>query len=588
MALQTLSPGAESTLVIAPMLIVLVAAVGTLLLGTRPRARAGVSLAGGAAYLVAVAAIDWYVVLAPDAPGAATYQVGGLPAPFGITLVADGLSAFMLTMVGVIGVASLVFSIRVLPELDRRSYYFPLFHFLALGVTGAFLTGDLFNLFVWFEVMLMVSYIFVAYYGGPQHTRAAFWYVALNLLASAVFLLGVGGIYATTGTLNMADLARRLAAPAAYGIDPGPVVGLLGLLLSVFAIKAGLVPFQFWIPTAYRAAPPPITALLAGATKKVGIYAIIRLSFTVFADAQIGVDLAIPAVGTILAGDSPLAFIGAVLFVMGTASILVGGLGAVGRDSLEGVLAYSSIGQVGFIAVPVAIAATTTVPDVRHIAIVAALVYALNHALAKGMLFLAVGAVRTATGTSRLADLGGLASRSPPLAGAFFIGSLALVGIPPLSGFFGKFLVFDAAAQAGSMSVLVLLLAGSLLTIAYVTRAWNRSFWGQRTPAVDDAVTDPVQVAVLLALAVTIVAVGIGFEPIYRFADAAATAALDTDGYIDAVDPNQTVSGADGGNVDAGAGAGEGGGGGETGMGTEPETEPGTGTINTSNGGDTP
>ncbi|RKD97984.1 complex I subunit 5 family protein [Halopiger aswanensis] len=529
--------GTESQLVIAPMLIVLVAAVASLLLGRWPRARIGVSLAGGAAYAVAVAAIDWYIVLAPDAPGIATYQVGDWVAPVGITLVVDGLSAFMLTMVAVLGIASLVFSTRVLPEIDRRSYYFPLFHFLALGVTGAFLTGDLFNLFVWFEVMLMASYIFVAYYGGPQHTRAAFWYVSLNLLASAVFLLGVGGIYAVTGTLNMADLSRRLADSAAFGIEPEAALGLYALLLSVFAIKAGLVPFQFWIPTAYRAAPPQISALLAGATKKVGIYAIIRLSFTVFAGAPIAVDLSIPGTGVGIAGDSPLIFVGAALFVMAAASILVGGIGAVGRDSIEGVLAYSSIGQVGFIAIPVAIAATTASAELRHLAIVAALVYALNHTLAKGLLFLTVGAVRSATGTSRLADLGGLAERSPMLAIPFFIASLSLVGIPPLSGFFGKFLVFDSAARAEAASVIVLLLVGSLLTIAYATRVWNRSFWGDRTPAVENATTDGVQLAVLAVLAAAIVLVGVGFEPVYEFADAAATAAVDADAYVDAVDP---------------------------------------------------
>ncbi|WP_222918838.1 proton-conducting transporter membrane subunit [Natrinema sp. SYSU A 869] len=529
--------GTESTLVIAPMLVVLVAAAGTLLLGRHPRARAAVSLAGGAGYAIAVAAIDWFIVLAPDAPGIATYQVGNWPAPFGITLVADGLSAFMLTMVAILGAASLVFSTRHLPGGEGRSYYFPLFHFLALGVTGAFLTGDLFNLFVWFEVMLMASYVFVAYSGGPQHTRAAFWYVTLNLLASAVFLLGVGGIYATTGTLNMADLAQRLADPAAYGLEPVPVVGLLGLLLSVFAIKAGLVPFQFWIPTAYRAAPPQITALLAGATKKVGIYAIIRLSFTVFAGAEVAVDLPIPLLDVAIAGDSPLPFVGAALFVMAAASILLGGIGAVGRDSMEGVFAYSSIGQVGFIAIPVAIAATAASPGLRKFAIIAALVYALNHTLAKGLLFLAVGTVRSATGTSRFADLGGLARRSPPLAIAVFVGSLALVGIPPLSGFFGKFLVFDAAARAAAGPVLVVLLVGSLLTIAYVTRLWNQSFWGARTDAVEAATIDSVQVAILVALAVAIIAVGIGFEPVYEFAETAAEAALDTEGYVDAVNP---------------------------------------------------
>ncbi|SDC85965.1 complex I subunit 5 family protein [Natrinema hispanicum] len=529
--------GTDSQLVIAPMLIVLAAATATLLLGRYPRARAAVSLAGGIAYAAAVAAIDWYIVLAPDAPGIATYQVGGWPAPFGITLVADGLSAFMLTMVAILGVASLVFSTRHLPGGEERSYYFPLFHFLALGVTGAFLTGDLFNLFVWFEVMLMASYVFVAYSGGPEHTRAAFWYVTLNLVGSAVFLLGVGGIYATTGTLNMADLAQRLAEPAAYGLEPAPVVGLFALLLSVFALKAGLVPFQFWIPSAYRAAPPQVTALLAGATKKVGIYAIIRLTFTVFAGAAVGVDLSLP--GVTIAGDSPLPFIGAALFIMATASILVGGIGAVGRDSLEGVFAYSSIGQVGFIAMPVAIATTATAPGLRKLAIVAALVYALNHTLAKGLLFLSVGTVRSATGTSRFADLGGLAMRSPPLAISVFVASLALVGIPPLSGFFGKFLVFDAAARARAGPVLVVLLVGSLLTIAYTTRAWNRSFWGAQTDAVETASIDPVQVAVLAVLAATIVAVGVGFEPVYEFAEIAADAAVDTEGYVDAVAPQE-------------------------------------------------
>ncbi|WP_254769435.1 complex I subunit 5 family protein [Salinilacihabitans rarus] len=518
------------------MLVVLVAAVATLSLRGRPRARTAVSLAGGLGYVLAVAAIDWYVVLAPDAPGIATYQVGAHPAPFGITLVADGLSAFMLSMAAVVALASLVFSARFLPRYDRRTFYFPLFHFLLLGITGAFLTGDLFNLFVWFEVMLMASYVFVAFYGGARHTRAAFWYVALNLVASAIFLLGVGGLYATTGTLNMADLSMRLTDPAGYGIDPGPVVGLVGLLLSVFAIKAGLVPFQFWIPGAYSAAPPPIAAMLAGATKKVGIYAIVRLSFTVLAGADVPVDLGI------VAGDSPLAFVGPLLFVLGAASVLVGGVGAVGRDSIEGVLAYSSIGQVGFIVIPVAVAATASSPDLRRIAVLAALVYALNHALAKGLLFLSVGAVRDAAGTSRFEDLGGFAGRAPALSIAFFVGALALVGIPPLSGFFGKFLVFDAVVRAGSAPTLAVLLGGSLLTIAYTTRAWNGCFWGPAPDVVENATVDPVEVAVLVALAALVVGVGVGFDPVYRFADVAATAALDAEGYVEAVAPGGEIA----------------------------------------------
>ncbi|WP_114577592.1 complex I subunit 5 family protein [Saliphagus sp. LR7] len=528
-----------TTVVIAPMLVVLATAVLTLLFGSYPRLRTGLALAGTAGYALAVALLAWTVVLAPGAPGIATYQVGGHPAPFGITLVADGLSAFMLAMVATVGLASAIFSTRYVHNIgyDRRTFYNPLFHVLLLGVTGAFLTGDLFNLFVWFEVMLMASYVFVAYYGGPQHTRAAFRYVALNLVASAVFLLAVGGLYATTGTLNMADLAQRLADPAAYGIDPVPVVGLFGLLLSVFALKAGLVPFQFWIPSAYRAAPPPITALLAGATKKVGIYAIIRLSFTVFAGADVPVSLSVPGTDLGIAGASPLAFVGPVLFAMAAASIAVGGLGAIGRPSIEGVFAYSSIGQVGFIALPVALAAAATSEQFRRLAVLAALVYALNHALAKALLFLAAGAVRSATGTIAFDDLGGLAERAPALSIAVFVGSLALVGMPPLSGFFGKFLVFEAAIRAEAGGALVVLLAGSLLTIAYATRVWNRGFWGAPSTAVTDARMDRVQVAAVVALAAGVLAVGIGFDPVYEFAEVAAEAALDAEGYAEAVDP---------------------------------------------------
>jgi len=250
-----------------------------------------------------------------------------------------------------VGIASILFSVRYITPENQRVYYHPLFHLLLAGVTGAFLTGDLFNLFVWFEVMLIVSYVFVAFYGTDYATAASFRYLVMNVFGSALMLVAIGGLYATTGTLNMADMARRLATPDAYGIDPAPVVGLSALLLAVFALKSGLVPFQFWVPAAYTAAPTPVTAMFAGVTKKVGIYAIIRLYFTVFATASVPVDL----LGTTAA--SPLAFLAPVLGAMGVASIVVGGFGAVGQDRLESVFAYSSIGQVGFIAVPVAIAA---------------------------------------------------------------------------------------------------------------------------------------------------------------------------------------------------------------------------------------
>jgi len=525
-------------LVVAPMLVAFATIVAVLGLRRWPRVQRTASVGGGLAYALAVAAVAWGVVLAPDAPGAAAYQVGGWVAPFGITLVVDALSAFMLVIAAAVGLSAVVFSVLYVDPANQRVFYHVLFHCLLLGVTGSFLTGDLFNLFVWFEVMLLASYVFVAFYGGPEHTAAGFRYLVLNVVGSALLLLAVGGLYAVTGTLNMADVSRRVADPAAYGVDPAPAVGLAALALATFGLKAGLVPFQFWVPGAYRSAPLPVTAMLAGVTKKVGVYAIVRVYFTVFGGATVG-----PSVPGI-AGASPLSFLAPVLLAMGAASILVGGVGAVVRDTIEETLAYSSIGQIGFVAVPVGLAAAAPPGQLRRVGLVAALVYALHHALAKPLLFLSAAAIRSATGTNRLADLGGLGGRAPVLSACFFVGSLSLVGVPPLTGFFGKFLVFDAAARRFAASsgplgaaVLVAVVAGAVLTILYTTRVWTRSFWGARTPAVEDAGVNPGQIAVLAALALAVVGLGVGFDPVFEFAGAAADAALDREGYVELVAP---------------------------------------------------
>lgn len=510
-----------SQLVAAPMAIALVAAVLTLLTRSWERVQQGISILGIGAYALSIG-----LLLARVFPTErVTYQVGDWPAPFGISLVADPLSAFMLGLTVAVAVPALVFSIRSIEGYGQRLSYHPLFYLLLLGVSGSFLTGDVFNLFVWFEVMLMASYALVAFNGGPQATRAAFYYLVLNLLGSAIMLLAIGGLYATTGTLNMADMARRLAHPDAWHIAPAPVLGLAGLFLAVFALKGGIAPFHFWVPEAYRAAPAPISAMLSGVTKKVGIYAIIRLFFTVFATTPVTLGLGFRG--------NVLGYLGPILLLAAAASILVGGVAAVGRDDLDGLLAYSSVSQVGFIVLPLGVGAM--VPSVRTLAIAAALVYALNHALAKGLLFLLVGAVKDAFGTDRLDKLGGLTGTVPVLGGGFLIGAFSLIGIPPLSGFFGKLLVFDVAIQAEQSVALGLALLGAILTIAYMTRAWNRGFWGERTPAMTNSDVDTILLSVIAVLAVTVVAVGIGFDPVFRAAENAGEAAIDPRGYVEAV-----------------------------------------------------
>ncbi|WP_336361295.1 complex I subunit 5 family protein [Haladaptatus sp. ZSTT2] len=514
-------------LVIAPLLTALVTAILTLATRNYLNVQRAVSALGGLGYLVGVGVL--YQAIQADADGVIVYQLSDWGAPFGITLVADALAVFMLGLAALVSLAALAYSVRFISDYGQRVSYHPLYHLMMVGVTGSFLTGDIFNLFVWFEVMLMSSYVLVAFYSGKEHTRAALTYVVLNLLGSAVMLLAIGGLYATTGTLNMADMAQRLADPAAFGIDPAPVLGLSAILFTVFALKAGIAPFQFWVPPAYRAAPAPVAAMLAGVVKKVGVYAIIRLYFTIFAAATLPAGLSLPG----LSGTSFLDFFGPVLFIMATASILLGGFGAVGRKTVDGMLAYSSIGQVGFILLPLAVAAT--VPEVRTLGIAAALIYSLNHGFAKALLFLASGIIERMTGTLEFANLGGLTERAPVLSGGFFLGALALIGIPPLSGFFGKLLVFDTAARAGADAALAVALVGAILTIAYFSRAWNRGFWGEPVEILERPSTT-LTVAVV-ALALGVVVLGIGFDPVMEAANAAANAALDRAGYIDAVAP---------------------------------------------------
>ena len=512
-----------SQLVVAPVLV----ALGTAVVATLLRGRAGwqarASVAGSLAYLLAVAALFRTVATG----GTLVYQVSAWPAPFGISLVADPLATLMLALAAVVALAGALYAVQTVGAFAQGLAFHPLYHLMLVGISGAFLTGDLFNLFVWFEVLLMASYVLVVLYGGPTETRGALGYVVLNLAGSAVMLLAIGGLYAVTGTLNLADMSRRLADPAASGVDPAPVLGLSALLFAVFALKAGLVPFHFWVPGAYRAAPAPVAAVLAGVVKKVGVYAILRLYFTVFASAALPVSL--PGIG----GRSVLAFFGPVLFVTAAASIVVGGVGAVDRPDLDGLLAYSSIGQLGFIVLPLAVAAA--VPDLATLAVTAALVYTLTHGVAKALLFLASGTVEASTGTDRFADLGGLAARSPVLAGAFFVGALSLVGVPPLVGFLGKLFVFDALGRAGAELALGVALVGALLTIVYVSRAWNRAFWGPSTPSVETASPAAGHVAVVAGLAVLVVVLGVGADPVVRAAEAGAVAALDRSAYVSAV-----------------------------------------------------
>ena len=389
------------------------------------------------------------------------YRLSDWAAPFGIVLVGDRLSTLMVTLTATLALFVLLYVIG--SKWDERGRHFhALFQFQLMGIMGAFLTGDLFNLFVFFEVLLIASYGLMIHAGGTVRLRAGVQYVLYNLLGSTLFLFALGAIYAETGALNMADLAQRVAL-----IDLGETVGIriaAVLLLMVFAIKAALVPLHFWLPSSYAEAPGPVAALFAIMTK-VGAYAIIRVYTLIFlpelaATADLHTTWLLPA---------------ALL------SLALGMVGVLAAKQLDRLVAFSVIGSMGMVMVAIAL----FTPE----GIAAALYYIVHSTLAAGALFLVCDLARA--GRANL-DL----TAEPQVAGAkltsamFFVAAIAMVGVPPLSGFIGKLLIMDAAVQNPYMVwIWAVILGASLLSLVGFGRAGSTLFWKARAVPVDEDAT---------------------------------------------------------------------------------------------------
>ncbi|TDT77074.1 multisubunit potassium/proton antiporter PhaD subunit [Litoreibacter halocynthiae] len=388
------------------------------------------------------------------------YQLSDWAAPFGIVLVADRLSTLMILLTAVLALFVLLYAIG--SGWDNRGRHFhALFQFQLMGIMGAFLTGDLFNLFVFFEVLLIASYGLMIHAGGNERLRAGVQYVLFNLIGSTLFLFALGSIYAETGTLNMADLANRVAM-----IGPEDTVGIriaAVLLLLVFAIKAALVPLHFWLPSSYAEAPAPVAALFAIMTK-VGAYAIIRVYTMIF-----------PPDLDVTAGLHDLWLLPAALL-----SLAIGMVGVLAAKRLDRLIAFSVIGSMGMVMVSISL----FTPE----GIAAALYYIVHSTLAGAVLFLISDLVRTGRADLNLTP-------QPPVvgnaltAGLFFTGAIAMAGLPPLSGFLGKLLILNAAYDADLMVwIWVIVLTSSLISIVGFARAGSVLFWKAHSiEALEDA-----------------------------------------------------------------------------------------------------
>lgn len=403
------------------------------------------SVAGVSALVAIAAGLAWQ---ASDGT-IMLYQLGDWAAPFGIVLVGDRLSTMMVLLTAVLALFVLLYAIG--SGWDERGRHFhALFQFQLMGIMGAFLTGDLFNLFVFFEVLLIASYGLMIHAGGNARLRAGVQYVLFNLIGSTLFLFALGSIYAETGTLNMADLAERVTL-----IGPEETVGIrvaAVLLLLVFAIKAAVAPLHFWLPSSYAEAPAPIAALFAVMTK-VGAYAIIRVYTMIFPP---GLD--------VTSGLHELWLLPAALV-----SLAIGMIGVLAAKRLDRLVAFSVIGSMGMVMVPISLFS----PE----GIAAALYYIVHSTFAGAALFLISDLVRTGRANLDLTPQP-LVAGTAMTAALFFAGAIAMAGLPPLSGFIGKLLVLDAAIGTDMVVwIWVVVLSSSLISILGFARAGSILFW---------------------------------------------------------------------------------------------------------------
>ena len=397
------------------------------------------------------------------------YAIGGWQAangiPIAIYFVLDGFSAIILVMINLIAFFAVVYSFSYLKKYTAKNNFYALLCLMVAGMNGVVITGDLFNLYVFMEIAAIASYALVAFGVEKEELEASFKYQVLGGMASLFILLGIGLVYWTTSTLNMADASRILKGYAGYRI----VIFIQLLFIAGFGMKSALVPFHAWLPDAHSSAPSPISSMLSGVLiKAIGIYVLIRLFFTVF---SISYEIALT------------------ITVLGVLSMLVGGVLAIGQWDYKRLLAYSSISQVGYIIIGLGIGmlviANNGSREIAALAIFGGLYHLVNHAVAKGLLFMTAGSVEYATGVRDLKKLGGLARKMPVTSSTSFSGSMTISGLPPFSGFFSKLVIIIAAIKAHYFVIAFLAAGMSIVTLAYFLRLQKGLFAAKPMAAIE-------------------------------------------------------------------------------------------------------
>ena len=441
--------------------------------------------------------------------GVIATQMSAWGPPFGITLVADYLSAAMVLITAITAVAVAIWAMAEVGQTSRRLGWHGLFQTLIGGVTGAFLTGDLFNLYVWFEVLLISSFGLLVISGRRQAIDGAVKYVGLNLISTVMFLCAAGLLYGATGTLNMADLRGAVAAHP----DPGLMTVIAMMFLFGFGLKAAVFPLFFWLPASYHTPHYAVSAVFAGLLTKVGVYALLRVFTLIFVNDP--------------------GWTHQILLWIACLTMLTGVLGAAAQSDFRKILSFHIVSQIGYMVLGLAL--------MTPLALMGAVFYLLHHIIVKANLFLIAGVSRRLTGGSDLYAIGGLYRSAPLLAVLFLIPAFSLAGFPPLSGFWAKFVLVKASLDLGQGVVAFVALLTGLLTIFSMTKIWAETFWKPHPAGIaPDLGAIPTRARVMMlapigALAAMTVLIGLAPQPFISFATTAAHQLLDPSAYVGTV-----------------------------------------------------
>ncbi|MDI3535430.1 MAG: multicomponent Na+:H+ antiporter subunit [Thermosediminibacterales bacterium] len=446
-----------------------------------------------------------YLTKQVSVKGIQTLSLGDWPAPFGIVIALDLFSGIMLILTMIVSLAALIFSFKTIGSERENYFYYAFFQLQIMGINGALITGDIFNLFVFFEILLIASYILMALGGKPYQLQETTKYMIINMVSSVLFLVGVAVLYSTLGSLNMADLSVKVGKAG----DQGILKVIAVIFMIVFGIKGGLFPLYFWLPRSYHAAPSAVAVLFGGLMTKVGIYAILRVYTLIFAPT--------------------LSSINNIILIIAGLTMFLGVMGAVAQMDFKLLLSYHIISQVGYMIMGLGL--------YTPLSITGAIYFLIHNIIVKSCLFLISGIAEKLRDTTDLKKMGGLMATDPSVAYIFLIAGFSLAGAPPFSGFFGKFLLIRAGLEKGSYLIVFVSILVSFFTLYSMTKIFKYAFWGTAPENVKKVQHNHYFGLVLPAacLALLTVFIGLNTEWVYSYVNSAAYQLMNPDLYIQAV-----------------------------------------------------